>query len=273
MGGALRRSIGASRRGRRLGFGALAVLTATVLAGCLPPTPPPPPAPKLAVTPGSADLYSDFTQNDDDLQVVTVTNQGGSTTGPLSVEPSPGKTYGTWDVTHDGCTNVRLDPGTSCTFEVDFSADVWFGFDDSRFYTIGDHGTSLNQQVTFSGHGHPSVLWFYGAGGAVQDVPVIERSAAAGGPTSLYLTLYNPAPLGANPITPTNVSIDPLPGNVGTFSLGTEHCSNVVVTGGNQCTIEVRYDNATGAGEAGVILSVDWADGATALPVIGEGTP
>ena len=258
---------------RRWAVAAGLVVVAIIAVGCVPAAPAPrfrpgtPPV-RLVTTPTSLTLVSDFTHNDFDSQTVTVENFGTSLSSPLWIPATPPHAWGNFWITNDHCSNQRLPNGGKCTFDANFSAEVSFGFVDSQSYTVTDGSSSIGVVVT--GQGTPSVLWSDNASADIRTTPTITRSAAAAGPTSYFVSVHN---LSGTPVGPLTFAVHPLGGNTGTFTLADDNCTSASVAPGNECTVEIKYDNTTGSGLDGAVLTVDWADGSSALGILGQGTP
>jgi hypothetical protein len=218
---------------------------------------------------------SDYTLATIGRETLTVTNTGGSNTKPVAVRKYTPTSYGSWSITNDLCSGKVLAPKGSCTFGVAFAATKWFGFTDSFGFTVSGGYQDIVPVV--NGQGSPFLMYMDAVGVALPAaIPTMQDVASTPGPTTLELHVYNDTYNDKRnlPTGSMHVSIEQLPGGVGTFSISSETCTGVTLAPASYCKVFVTYDNATGAGAAGAVLHAGWGTGADSpLPILAQGAP
>lgn len=93
---------------------------ALALAACVPIKQSPPPA-GLRIAPAQHE-FPDTDAGQSSAKTFTVTNDGGSVSGPLAVAVQGGNAAGDYETQNDGCAARRLGPGEKCTVDAVFKA-------------------------------------------------------------------------------------------------------------------------------------------------------
>jgi sugar lactone lactonase YvrE len=160
---------------------------------------------------------------------VTVTNRGTSPVSILSLSFT-GQNPGDFSVAGDGCTNVSLNGGGSCTFGVVFTPQGL----GSRMatLTITSSASDLMRSVNVTGTGTPPV-----ASAAIAPAIVAFGQAAVGTrstPVSITVTSTGTAAL--------TITSAALTGNQKTdFILSNDSCSGATLAPSQTCTVSVAF--------------------------------
>jgi DNA-binding beta-propeller fold protein YncE len=207
-------------------------------------------APDASVSPASLNFGGVNVDVTSSSQTVTVSNAADAV-APLDVGQAQitGTDAGDFSIVAgmDGCSNLIVDPGVSCTIDVEFTPSSLGGksaalsipsndLDSPATVALSGNGTDPDQSVS------PALIPF--------GSQLVGSASAA-----RTVTLTNGADATSEDVIGTATIVG---GNANQFSIATDDCSNTTVAIGAACEIAVRFaPSSTGAKQASLSIPSD----------------
>lgn len=181
-------------------------------------------------------------------QTVTIANSGNAslvigTVGSMDPLAEP------FSITADGCSNRTIAPAASCTLTISFAPTAAGTVTDS-FNVPSSDPAKPSVTVSMSGTGTAATVGRIGVTDSVapgDDLQIPFGSVREGRSMDQDVTIANAA--GGDLVIGTIASANPL---AAPFSVASDSCSGRTLSGGNSCTLTVRFTPPTGcAGSSG----------------------
>ena len=197
-------------------------------------------------------------------QTVTVTNTGDVESAPLRTAlvdltdyyyyyyytPSPPQ----FQTVADGCVNVVLVPGASCTVSIQYAPRT-LGTHSGRLMLFGDASQSATHILEMSG----TAMGIRSTASALDFPPTLAGSTSA----AFSVGFFNTAP------TPTDILTTTLDGTA--FTIVSDDCNGAALPGGGACTVSLRFSPTTQGLHQGQVTVSGTPGGSAFVSIRGQG--